>query len=284
MYKALKNDVEVEYSLNNFQFESIKKIIKKNIEYFLKNKHGFYSLKMDELAITPTAKYYNKTNEIIGFCSNHTNYNNDISSLNFNYWYNIEEISEALHKEKKIHLAKEALFFTITKISIDDNVPRPIVILPICSHNSKEQMNILKYIIEQFEVLNPCSNLINIATDGDLNRRTCIKQNRIPIADRDSIFYKMVLFDCNLLFGKYGVNFDVKHLVKRIRGILISDKRNIILIKHPINKSHLELLLKVKPSLLNPSDYQNVPAAVELLQLLSTIEDNTFKENMVRYS
>jgi hypothetical protein len=36
-----------------------------------------------------------------------------------------------------------------------------------------------------------------------------------------------------------GVNFDPKHLAKRMRGMLISTKKQTITIKRPLNKDNL---------------------------------------------
>ena len=76
-----------------------------------------------------------------------------------------------------------------------------------------------------------------------------------------------------MVFGECGANFDPKHLSKRYRGQLISDSRSIRVRKVSISKSHIEMFFKGTKgleSMLNPKDYQNVSAAVNLLQLLST--------------
>ena len=86
--------------------------IEKNIEHFFQNlDFGFYSLKMDELAINPTATYHRKSNEVIGFCANHSIC---MDTLKFSHWSDFVELKNAL-TNKKIHLAREALFFAIGK-------------------------------------------------------------------------------------------------------------------------------------------------------------------------
>ncbi len=64
---------------------------------------------MDELAINPSANFHSKSNSIIGFCSNHTP---NISTMKFQCWDDFLEIKDSYAKGE-IHLAKEALFFTI---------------------------------------------------------------------------------------------------------------------------------------------------------------------------
>ena len=67
-------------------------------------------------------------------------------------------------------------------------------------------------------------------------------------------------------------NLDPMHLVKRYRGQVITPKRDIILIKRSINRSHVETYLPELKPLLNIHDYQNVPYAVKLLTGLSNIK------------
>jgi hypothetical protein len=113
-----------------------------------------------------------------------------------------------------------------------------------------------------------------MATDGDACRRLVVNslksQNFVLEELKD-----LELFNQEFLFGSIGVNFDVKHLVKRLRGILISVARETTLIKRPFNKQHLRELFPTSKyptieSLLNVHDKQNVKSAVTLLQ----IEDN----------
>lgn len=82
---------------------------------------------------------------------------------------------------------------------------------------------------------------------------------------------KMLYFDRNLVLGELSVNHDAKHLVKRLRTNFIQEKRSLKLIKTTIGRFNLEELLskhQLKNSLLNPKDRQNVPLAVQLLQLI----------------
>lgn len=75
-----------------------------------------------------------------------------------------------------------------------------------------------------------------------------------------------------MLYGKFGINYDAKHLAKRFRDIFCSDKRSMQLISHSINKSYIKMYFRETNelvSLLNPKDYQNVPAEVKLLNILT---------------
>jgi len=80
----------------------------------------------------------------------------------------------------------------------------------------------------------------------------------------------MKYFDYRLVESEYSINYDCKHIIKRIAGFVISEKRNITLIKSSINKNILVEILKDKQQyvehLINPKDRQNVPAAVSLFK------------------
>lgn len=85
-------------------------------------------------------------------------------------------------------------------------------------------------------------------------------------------------FDLNLVLGEFSVNYDAKHLVKRLRANFIQEKRSLKLIKTSIGRFNLDDLLgnhPLKHGLLDPKDRQNVPLAVQLLQL---IHENTKDE------
>ncbi len=69
-----------------------------------------------------------------------------------------------------------------------------------------------------------------------------------------------------------------------MRGILISTTRQITLIEHSINRSHIELFLPRLSAYLNPKDYQNVSAAVILLHDLSNIKSSTIEPNKLSKS
>ena len=80
--------------------------------------------------------------------------------MEFNHWDDFLEIKNA-YANSEIHLAKEALFFSIGKISHRDSVPKPLCILPICSHkNTNQQLQIMKIIIKGFERLTPRGVLV----------------------------------------------------------------------------------------------------------------------------
>jgi hypothetical protein len=106
----------------------------------------------------------------------------------------------------------------------------PILIVPICSHNLENYKEILEIIEFQFEALKPNALILNVATDGDKYRRKIY--NSLRRLKPSQIFDDMPLFYNHFLFGKWGINYDWKHLTKRFRGISISKTRSMTLIKH----------------------------------------------------
>ena len=79
-----------------------------------------------------------------------------------------------------------------------------------------------------------------------------------------------------IIKGKYGLNFDPKHLIKRFRGIFISEKNcGVTLIKRPITKQIISKYYgdeKNLEAILNPKDYQNVPLASQLINMFANTE------------
>lgn len=166
--------------------------------------------------------------------------------------------------DEKLHLAKDALCMCLNKISATETLTKPIIIIPVCGKTLNILERVIETIITKFEKLNPQAKLINLATDGDAFRRKLFNGFREPA--EEGFFSHLRFFSTQFVFGKYGLNFDAKHMIKRIRGILISDQRNICLIKRSFCRQNIALMYPHLIPLLNPSDYQNVPYAVQLLQ------------------
>ena len=101
VYKALRQTMKINTSLDC----PVESVIEDNINEFLKNRSGFFSLKMDEIAINPELRYCNEDNEFKGSCHNHKN---KIDNYKFNNWIDLNIIKDALVSQE-IHLAKECL-------------------------------------------------------------------------------------------------------------------------------------------------------------------------------
>ena len=282
VYKALRESISI-----NTSFESsLNTIICKNMNEFFTNRDGFFSIKMDEIALKPEIRYCNVDNEFKGTCHNHKHMLNNYS---FNNWIDLTQIKDAL-VSGDIHIANESLMISISQVSSDDLTPKPIIIVPICSHESYGLLEeAIPNIIQSFKTLNKNAILLNIATDGDHARRKTLNQMK-KLNHSLPVLKLLKNFDRNLVCGEYSVNYDPKHLAKRIRSIMISSSRTMLLNKVQINSNQVEALLKSKnisqtSNLLNPHDKQNVPMAVSLLEMIHQLtkedfyEDNSNKNN-----
>ena len=271
--------------MNFHSNEDVKAILQRNIESLVNDVKGAFVLRMDELALTPRARYNSAVNEFAGFCCNHIG---DQHNLKFNSWSDLKPIKQ-LFVAGKLHLAKEALFFTIGRMGTSDYMAKPVLILPICSHKYEEQGAIVRSIIDIFSRVNPAAKILTVATDGDPFRRRLLNDLRWPSSSNENLELKgLHLFDNRLLLGSHGINFDAKHLAKRLRGILISEKREIKCISRSINKSLLKLCIPDIPDdLLNPKDYQNVPSAVKLMRRVIEFDpskpaNNPFQQDLYK--
>ena len=169
----------------------------------------------------------------------------------------------------------------MSDISSVDSTPRPIIFAPICSHKSYGLLEkAIPHIAESFKNHNKDAVLLNIETDGDPARRKTLNSMRRPNKSLPSL--KLLNnFDLNLVCGDYSVNFDAKHIVKRIRSCIISPTRSILLSKVHLNSRHVEMLFKSNKipqatNLLNPRDKQNVPMAVSLLRYIHELTIGTY--------
>ena len=273
---ALKNKAEIDISYN----KSISEIIRDNFKLNFQQKNDLYcTVKLDELAIIPRVRWNSNNNETVGTCFNHKN---NQKSYEFSNELILHDLKTKL-KEGKIHLAKESLMVAISGISDNqtDKTPRIICNFPICSHKNRD---IIKKVIQEidctFSQFNPHSKLVNFATDGDPNRRNIL--NEMHRENERLIELKSLKhFDQKFLLGKYGINFDPKHIVKSLRSSFLG-KQTFQLNKLPISSEIIKFFLKTKIEesqehifhLMDPIDKQNVPSAVKFLKLMDSLSIN----------
>ncbi|CAF0901890.1 unnamed protein product [Brachionus calyciflorus] len=173
--KALNTTMNIELSYS----KTISEMVLINMSKFF-DENGFdrfYSIKIDEIAISPKIRWSPGNNEILGFCFNHKF---NIKSYSFDSWVKLVELKNKYQKNE-IHLCKEALVITLSRISNTDIIPRPILVLPICCHSNENLIsNSIKIIIETFERICPDGQILNVATYGDPNRRVALNLLRKP--------------------------------------------------------------------------------------------------------
>ena len=166
---------------------------------------------MDEIAISPRARWSPSNNEIVGFCYNHKK---TIQSWKFNNFLKVK-LLENKFTNKEIFLAKETLVISICGINNVDCIPKPVYLLPICCKQCDLLEEIVKKMITIFEEKNPCACLLNIATDGDSFRRCLFDENRLQLKNEEiySALSQLRFFNTETLLGKLSINYDVKHLI-----------------------------------------------------------------------
>ena len=102
----------------------------------------------------------------------------------------------------EIHLAKEALVVTLANMGKNSS-PKPVVLFPICSHSNENIIHdCIPLIAQHFHSLNPEAIMLNIATDGDPNRRQALSNLKTLIYSLD-ILKQMKFFDRHLVLGEY---------------------------------------------------------------------------------
>jgi len=233
---------------------------------------------MDEIALKQKISYFASKNLIVGTCYNHKS---AMSSYQLNDMIDLENMHDALVKNQ-IHLAKEALVVTLANNGKNVSSPKPVVLFPICSHSNANIIHeCIPLIFQHFLSLNQDAKMLNIATDGDPNRRQALNSLK-ELNHSLSILKEMKFFDRFLVKGELPVDYDCKHLVKRIRNALISNSKSSsrTWLKMATNKETLvrllhDLKIDYCKTLLDPHDKQNVPAAVKLLIL---VNDSTQEE------
>lgn len=226
---------------------------------------------MDEISITERLRWHHKLNQIVGTCYNHKH---SVTSYEFKNILNLVEIKKKLNNGE-IHLAKECFLITIAAIGVHDRTQKIILNLPICSHKNGELITqAIQTIVNEFNTLNPSSEILNFATDGDPNRRKAVNKMRSSNKFLTELMF-LRHFDQKFVLGEFGVNYDPKHIIKRLRSALIGNT-SIQLIKRQFSKEDIRLLLRentkesdeVIAYLMDQKDKQNVPSEVRLLNLI----------------
>ena len=195
---------------------------------------------------------------------------------------------------EKVNLATESLVFTICNLDDNDYHAKPLVSMPICNHaTSKEQSLVFKSLFDLWKSdFSSQSFLANIGTDGDGVRRSVLHNLRDEILYDDVPYYPYLYdlqyMDMATLALGVTINFDGKHLAKRMRNNILSGSLKIY--GKSLDESCLRILLKHMgyrtsdiTAMITPDDKQNVPIAVKLLKTFDKDVDQinlptTFKD------
>ena len=215
----------------------------------------FVMCKMDGTYDDSRIRWNPNDDHLYGFCWEHSY----TKRLVFDNIENIESLAQDVIN-KEIHIPKEMF---VLGLGTTMGLLVPAIATPVCTHSNIKQQN------DSLEaVMKVCKEggkiLINFATDGDSTRRqifSSLMNLNLDDFDFGNHLEGMFLFDKHVGPAGVSVNYDPKHLAKRIRNTLISERKEI--------GSRLDVSEHVREistiALLKPEDRQNVPYATELL-------------------
>ena len=139
-----------------------------------------------------------------------------------------------------------------------------------------------------FEAVIKKLSLDIVATDGDASRRRFFNGQMKLVEDNEmKCFLKQLeLFDLNFVDGDKALYFDIvldydfddKHNLKRMRTLVISDKRGTKISGTVLAKDQLKYVMEKAniqkiSSMLDPNDRQNVPLVLRLYEALGNCSE-----------
>ena len=252
----------------------------------------FYDVLMDELAVQARMRYHAALNKVVGFCR--CNIRDVIRT--FNTESDLDALVAACH-DGTLHPAKEALVVGIASMSSEAYVPVVVSVVGSCGkmkvadvENQAQQRQLLVELFSALKNANvlaengePAIMIDALNSDGDgVRRRALLSLMTCTLRDEDPKVYALLeslpLFDFQVGVKALCLDFDHKHLIKRMRTWLIS-RESIVVVGETVSSSIIRNHLKRRfgdkvrelDTLLNLQDKMNVPAAVKLLRMVAKL-------------
>ncbi|KAI0374930.1 hypothetical protein BV20DRAFT_986923 [Pilatotrama ljubarskyi] len=251
-------------------------------------------LMIDGVALEERCRYDTDRNSILGLCREHSQHlRTRVTGLDV-----VKEIEQALHGSETSPTTtccygKDGTVAAIAPYAKTDYyTPVPVLLSPSCKHETGEELaDWIRTFLDVWRT-HPCGELVHgpvwaLASDGESSfRRARFVLCMTELLERDAPLGRLLrsLRGLNCYTGPRGLcgTCDPKHVIKRFatlarnpKGILVSDT---LLTCHDLF-AHLQTLPGITASkarqLLDPTDKQNVPKAVNLLQSLIRLEDDT---------
>ena len=174
-----------------------------------------YMLKLDETYSDSKVRWNPHDNKVYGLCYEHAK----DEDLEFKTIENIEHLSEKVASQE-IHIPKESMVVAAASNSADTKT-QVLAALPTCSKSETAyQSKLIESLSEQHFRKNGAPYL-NYSTDGDATRRrifdSLMSYKVQPESDIYGIVSKLRLMDQDVGKHEETVNFDPKHLCKRLR-------------------------------------------------------------------
>jgi hypothetical protein len=204
----------------------------------------------------------------------------------------INTIKEALYKHETIYDGKDGTVVAIASIAKSKYyAPIPLLISASCKKEKGEKLAEWLGLLLQVYRNHPYGEKVHgpiraIASDGEASFRSarfilCMTQTLDPQSKLGKVLYQLPGLNCKT--GECDVlgTCDFKHVIKCFATLTCSPVGTLIHGTTIIPQDILDNLISLGKSeldakeLLNPSDKQNVPKAVQLLQSLIKLKDTT---------
>lgn len=258
--KIIKSSTQVtsEEVVDNIKFDEVKNL-----------KYG-YMFKVDETYVDKRVKWNAGDNKLYGLCYEHT-VNTELD-LRFNNLDNALELAKNV-SNGTVHVSKEAMVFGMCNNNKNQD-SQVVLAWPSCSHSDQKIQGKLIYDVSRKFEEKHGAPLLNWSTDGDGTRRIIFDSfmnNKLsPTSPIYEYLSSLRLLDLDVGPGNETVNFDHKHLAKRIRNCFIG--RNFKMGNTLLVPEDIKTLISSVPTskhgveaLINPADKQNVSLATDFL-------------------
>jgi hypothetical protein len=258
---------------------------------------GQWMLLLDGSAINKKVRFHPQTGTIIGPCEHvpfGVKLNLATPADGAAVLAALKEGQENPESLRAMHLAGEAVVVCVKPITGEgqDSLLVPVAVAPTCNKRSNldHQQQLLTAAIEAFDDLRGPGGLpdlgkvVMVATDGDGKRRRAltllcnVEQEKVPARE---LLMELILFDC--YGGKLSVtvDYDWRHLLKRMRVRIVFTNKGMQLSFYgpKLDTYRVQALFQrhnvpCLTSVFDNTDKQNVPAAVNLLVGMGMVADS----------
>lgn len=230
--RTLKLLPRTQFAVSHQGFDS--KHVASNCSAMLQRTRSFRVMMVDEIAVEAVARYDPATNQLAGLCWQHGRG----VDLNINSQAHIEQLhSKVCGQEAVMHLASEATVVGISSVGETDYTCRPIFAAPHCKQGSaSHQAALIRAFLNHW-----CSeggpheqygSLLCFSSDGATIRRqplhNIFEGSLLQQGSLYDLLSQLPLLDLHVdSIGQLTVNFDEKHLLKRMRTAVISESRGV---------------------------------------------------------
>lgn len=253
---------------------------------------------VDGIAIEAKCEYCHRRDCVLGLCREHV-HNVDIRVTDLK---SVESIRDKLDDKElspddKVCYGKDATVLAIAPYARSDHyTPIPIIVSPSCKSEKGDALaEWLQTVIETWKTHEFGERLHgplwSLASDGESSfrvakHRLCMKHELDPESELGKRLRPLIGLNCYTGDQDLTSTCDPKHIMKRFGTLLRNFKGTLVhdtMISPPSVLRHLcrvpDMNRERALQLLDPSDKQNVPKAVSLVQELNKIQTLSIPEN-----